>query len=237
MPRSPRLFEPGSIIHVAARGALAAPIFRDDSDRRRFLTLMASAARHHKWGILAYCLMSNHYHLLVEVPTPTLSKGMQLINGQYASIFNDRHAKSGCLFQGRFWSGIVESERYLHAVVRYIGLNPVKAGLCSTAEDWRWGGHRELAAFDPPRFVDVERTLVLLADQERVDHGVYRRLFEVSPDPLVELSIRRGSELAWDAVKEEVVRLRRAGHPDAELARAVGRDVRTIKRWAADAHG
>jgi putative transposase len=237
MPRRRRQFEAGSSVHVAARGALGAPIFQDDSDRRRFLTLYASVAQRHRWRLLAHCLMPNHYHLLLEPPTSTLSKGMQLLNGQYASIFNDRHGKPGCVFQGRFWSGTVDSERYLHAVVRYIGINPVKAGMRTRPEDWHWSGHRELAGIDQPRFVDVDRTWQLLAASEHADATAYRALLERQPDPLVELSVRSGSELSWDAVKREVVLLGAAGHGAGELARAVGRDKRTVQRWLSDGRG
>jgi REP element-mobilizing transposase RayT len=236
MPRQHRVSHADLIFHVAARGALRAPIFRDDSDRRRFLTLYRSVATRFRWRLLAFCLMGNHYHLVVETQTATLSKGMQLINGQYASIFNGRHHTSGCLFQGRFWSRPITSDRYLHAVVRYVALNPVNAGLVARADEWLWGGHRELVGLDAPHLVDVARTRGLLGSLDPADASSYSALFESAPSPMVDLSIRAGSELPWDDVIGETVRMAAAGHDVPDLARAVGRDKRTVQRWIAS-HG
>jgi putative transposase len=235
MPRPPRFSQPGTVVHVASRGANGATIFRDDDDRNRFLTQYISVASRYDWRLLGYCLMSNHYHLLIEPLKATLSKGMQRLNGQYASIFNDRHARPGCVFQARFWSAPVDNERYLHAVVRYIALNPVKAHLCAAPEDWHWGGHRELAGLDRRALVDVERTLGLLASHETPGHGPYLALFEPPDDPLADLTIRSGAELAWDEVQRETVRLARSGFSVQQLAQAVRRDTRTVRRWLASA--
>jgi REP element-mobilizing transposase RayT len=128
----------GGVFHVYARGNAKGAIFRDDSDRRAYLGLLARAVRHCGWVLHAYCLMENHIHLLVETPHPNLGKGMQFLHGTYARDFNDRHGRSGHLFQGRYGSVLMKDDNQFQIVKGYIELNPVTAGLCDAAEDWPW---------------------------------------------------------------------------------------------------
>lgn len=119
--------------------------------------LMGRVVQRTRWRVMAYCLMGNHLHLLIETRTPNLGAGMQWLHGRYAQEFNQRHRHSGHLFQGRYGSTRIEDDAQLWTVVRYIALNPVDAGLCTDARDWRWGSHAMVAAGSHPAWLDVAR--------------------------------------------------------------------------------
>lgn len=129
---------PDGYFHVVSRAVYGAEIYRDNTDRRRFLKLLEDSERRVRWRCLAYCLMTTHYHLVVEARTKQLSAGMQLLNGRYALGFNRRHARYGALFAERYSLKVVESEEYLFEACAYVVLNPVKAYLCDRVEDWPW---------------------------------------------------------------------------------------------------
>ena len=138
MPRPPRIEVPGGLHHITVRGNRRQAIFGDDVDRRRFLDLFDRTLRRHGWRERLYCLMSNHFHLLIETPHPTLSKGMHYLNSVYAGRFNERHCLDGHLFESRFGSVLVETEEHLEETFRYIAFNPVRAGLCEHPAEWPW---------------------------------------------------------------------------------------------------
>ena len=138
MPRALRRTYPGALHHVTARGNRQEPIFLDVDDRRLFLALLGEVVERFGWICHAYCLMGNHYHLLVETPEQNLSEGMCRLNGRYARLFNERHLRRGHVFGGRFHSMLVERQSYLLEVARYIVLNPVRAGLCASPGEWPW---------------------------------------------------------------------------------------------------
>jgi putative transposase len=154
-----RLEMPGALWHVTSRGNERRSIFRDDDDRRLFQRLLAAGVRRFRWRLHAYVLMGNHYHLLLETPEPNLSCGMHWINSTYAQKFNSRHERVGHLVQGRFKAILVEKERHLLELVRYVVLNPVRAGLARSAGDWRWSNYRATAGLAPnPRWLEVDWT-------------------------------------------------------------------------------
>jgi putative transposase len=128
--------------HVVARGNERRAIFKDDTDRQRFLEILGRTLDRFAWRCLAYCLMTNHYHLLVCTPRPNLARGMRDLNGVYAQWFNRRHARVGHLFQGRYRAILVERDEYLLQSVAYIVRNPVRAGFCESPRDWHWSSHR-----------------------------------------------------------------------------------------------
>lgn len=142
MARRLRSDLPDGLFHVTARGVDGTAIFLDDRDRRFFLQLLASCVARFSWRCDAFCLMGNHYHLIVDAKVRRLSAGLQRLNGIYAQTFNDRHARRGHLFGDRFWSGSIESEEHLRAACAYVVLNPVRAGICGRAEDWGWTASR-----------------------------------------------------------------------------------------------
>jgi REP-associated tyrosine transposase len=163
MGPQPREEEQGAIHHVYARGNRRQDIFLDDNDRRVYLAMLRKVVQRHRWSCLAFCLMTNHIHLLVETPDPNLGLGMKRLHGPYAQAFNTRHKKVGHLFQGRYGAERVTSDAQLIATLRYIALNPVEAGLCEDARDWRWSSYALLVEGIAPDWVDGVRVRAYLA--------------------------------------------------------------------------
>lgn len=145
MARPLRIEFAGALYHVTARGNAGQNIYSDDVDRKAFLTLVDKVRIRYDWYVHAYCLMSNHYHLLIETCSPTLSRGMKLLNGTYTQSYNRRHQRIGHLFQGRFKAILVQKESYLLELARYIVLNPVRARMVRQAVDWKWSSYRATA--------------------------------------------------------------------------------------------
>ena len=146
MARPLRIEFPGALYHITARGNAGQDIFLDARDSRRFLDLLGEVATRLRWRCFAYCLMTNHYHLVVETPAPNLSHGMRQLNGRYTQAFNFRHQRDGHLFQGRYQAILIDREAYLKEVCRYVVLNPVRAGLAPDARAWRWSSYRATLA-------------------------------------------------------------------------------------------
>lgn len=142
MPRTARRASESGFYHVMARGASRQLVFEDDADRRAFLALLSKGCGDCGVSLLAYVLMDNHFHLLVEGSLETLSSCMKSVTGTYASQFNGRHGRCGHLFQGRFKSEPIDDDKYLLSVVRYIHKNPEIAGL-GAASEWPWSSYRE----------------------------------------------------------------------------------------------
>jgi REP element-mobilizing transposase RayT len=160
MSRPLRLEHPGAIWHVTSRGNERRDIYRDDQDRRFFLDLLGQVVRLNRWILHAYVLMSNHYHLLVETPLPTLSSGVKRLNEVHADRFNRVHRRVGHLFQGRFKGILVERESHLLELVRYIVLNPVRCGAVEYAGDYKWSNYRTAAGLVArPDWLEVDWTL------------------------------------------------------------------------------
>jgi putative transposase len=157
--RKPRNEFAGAVVHVYARGSRQQRIYVDDSDRRLYLALLGRAVRRQGWRCLAYCLMNNHVHLLLETPEPNLGRGVQQLHGVYAQRFNKRHGGSGHVFQGRYGAVAVRRDEQLLAVARYIALNPVEAGACRHAADWPWSSHAAVLRGGGPRWLDAPRLL------------------------------------------------------------------------------
>ena len=142
MARMLRSSLPDGYFHVYARAVADTALFRDDEDRRWFLALLARTSRRHGWDLHALCLMTTHYHAVLEAACAHLSAGMQWLNGVYAQTFNRRYDRRGHLFGARFGSRVVESEDYLAQACEYVLLNPVRAGMCDRAADWPWNATR-----------------------------------------------------------------------------------------------
>ena len=166
MPRSLRLQIANGIFHVTGRGNRRQRIFVDGDDRLLFLFLLDELRRRHGWLGHAYCLMPNHYHVLVETPRENLSVGMQWLNGSYAQAFNARHGVNGHLFQGRFHSVLVEGDGHLLELSRYLALNPVRAGLCGRPAGWIWGTYRAVAGLEPARYFHVPGRVLAMFGQD-----------------------------------------------------------------------
>ena len=160
MARPLRLEYEGALYHVTSRGNAREGIFSDERDRERFLGILADVVARYGWICHAYCLMSNHYHLLIETPQAGLSHGMQLLNGVYTQWFNHRHKRAGHLFQGRFKGILVEKDNYLLELARYIVLNPVRAKMVQNVGDWPWSSYPATAGeLQAPPLLTVEQIL------------------------------------------------------------------------------
>jgi putative transposase len=142
MGRVNRTSLPDGYFHVYSRATYEPELYRDHRDRQEFLRLLASCEDLHGWTCHAFCLMSTHYHLVVEASREDLSKGVERLNGRYARAFNRRYGRFGHLFAERFATRVIAGEQYLFEVCSYVVLNPVKAGLCVRAEEWPWSYSR-----------------------------------------------------------------------------------------------
>jgi len=145
MARPLRIEFAGALYHVTARGNARSNIYGDDEDRRQFLALLETVVHRYDWYCHAYCLMDNHYHLLIETGTPSLSKGMKLLNGAYTQYFNRRSSRVGHVFQGRFKAILVQKDGYLLELARYVVLNPVRAQMVRHCKEWPWSSYRATA--------------------------------------------------------------------------------------------
>jgi len=164
MTRPLRLEFAGALYHLTARGDRQEAIFIDDNDRRRFLDLLGKEINQQGWICYAFCLMDNHYHLLIETPEANLIRGMRRLNGVYTQGFNRRRKKAGHVFQGRYKSILVDKENYLLELCRYIVLNPVRAKSVKAPGDWQWSNFRATAGeVTAPKWLAVKDILSLFS--------------------------------------------------------------------------
>jgi putative transposase len=142
MARILRTLLPDGLFHVTTRAVERTPAFFHDIDRVSFLRLLGECVERFEWELYAYCLMTNHYHLILRSTQVALSDGMQRLNGLHARRVNLRVRRRGHLFGARYASWIVDTEDHARAACRYVLFNPVRAGLCAQTEDWPWSGSR-----------------------------------------------------------------------------------------------
>ena len=166
MARPIRLEFGGALYHVTARGDRREAIYEDDADREQFLAVLGDVVGGFNWRCHAYCLMSNHYHLVVETPDGNLSKGMRQLNGVFTQASNRRHGRTGHLLQGRYKAVLVDADSYLLELTRYVVLNPVRAGMVAAPGDWPWSSYRAtVGADDPPAWLQAEALLAQFGDR------------------------------------------------------------------------
>jgi len=150
MARPLRLEFPNALYHVTSRGDRREDIYNDDEDRNNFLEILAKVVTNFNWLCHGYCLMSNHYHLIIETLDANLSKGMRQLNGVYTQTTNRRHNRTGHLFQGRYKAILVDKESYLLELARSVVLNPVRAkGMVRHIEDWPWSSYLSMISKEP----------------------------------------------------------------------------------------
>jgi len=169
--------------HVFDRGNRRQLICEDALDYRLFLSLLERAIRRYEWLVHAYCVLPNHYHLLIETPKAGLSAGMQLLNGRYAQAFNAGRRLDGHLFQGRFGSVLVDSDAHAVWLSRYIARNPVEAGLVASPGEWEWSSYGALRRGCAPGWLAHDAVLRLGRGASAA--AEYERLIldENGPDP------------------------------------------------------
>ena len=195
MTRPLRLEFAGALYHVTARGDRREPIYEDDEDRSSFLDIFGTVIEDFNWVEHAYCLMGNHYHLLVETPDANLAKGMRQLNGSYTQWSNRRHRRVGHLFQGRYKAILVDKDAYLLELCRYVVLNPVRAGMVKSAGHWQWSSYRAmLGTQDAPSWLSVDALLAQFARSRALARERYARF--------VAQGVK--AESPWDNLKGQI---------------------------------
>ena len=175
MARPLRIEFPNALYHVTSRGDGRDDIYLDDSDRNNFISVFDQVYERFNWECHSYCLMSNHYHFLIETPEGNLSQGMRHLNGVYTQRFNRSHNRVGHVFQGRYKAILVEKESYLLELSRYIVLNPVRAGMVHSAKDWSWSSYRSTAGLSVrPVWLKVDWLLSNFSKDKRAAIEKYR---------------------------------------------------------------
>ena len=200
MARPLRLQFPGAVYHLTSRGNARQPIFLTDDDRQRFCQVLAQVVSRYAWRCHAYCLMDNHYHLLIETLEATLAIGMRHLNGRYTQHFNAHHHRVGHVFQGRYKAIVVEKETHLLELCRYVVLNPVRARMVNAPSAWPWSSYRATAGeATPPQWLTTDWLLAQFAQRRPLAQQAYRdfvREGTAAPSPWEQLrgQIYLGSE-------------------------------------------
>ena len=225
MSRPLRLHAPGLLHHVFARGNDKACIFGNDQDYRSFLESLADARSRFDVRCVSYCLLWNHYHLLLVPNRHRISRLMQQLNSTYCQRFNRRHGRVGHVLQGRFGCRIVEDGAYARTVVRYLALNPVAAGVAAKPEDWPWSSYRfSLGLEEPPAVLSLEHvwaafgTTDCAVGRARLADFVAAGLQDAFTNPLLHGSTRLAERLSDDlkphqATRDYVLAARFAARP------------------------
>jgi REP element-mobilizing transposase RayT len=216
MARPLRIEYPGAFYHVTARGNEQKDLYRSVGDREKFLAYLEQAAERYGALFHGYCLMGNHYHLMVETPQGNLSRIMRHINGAYTTYFNVKRSRAGHLFQGRYKALVVEVDNYATELSRYIHLNPVKAGLVKRPEDYPWSSYRAYLTGEHPQWLRTDLILSYFGDS-RDDYAAYvlEKLEGELPDPRIGAV---GSAILGDAAFVREIRSRHLdGLDDREI--------------------
>jgi putative transposase len=187
VPVRERIQEPGAYYNVGVRGARQLPISFDDRDRRFYRWLFAMTIHRFGWRCFAWCLMPNHVHFAIQITKVNLSNGMYVLNHGYACWLNRRHGYSGHAFDRRFYATEVKSDSHLLELARYIVLNPVRAGLCESPEQWPWSSHRAILGLDRQPFVEKDWIL------EHFDRNAERAIENYEAFVAEGLGVRRGA--------------------------------------------
>ncbi len=195
MARPLRIEFPGAFYHITSRGDRREAIFEDDIDRQSFLQTIAEVVERFNWVCHAYCLMSNHYHLVIETPDANLSKGMRHLNGVFTQASNRRHHRTGHLFQGRFKGILVDQDNYLLELTRYVVLNPVRAGMVKHPGKWRWSSYGAMAGdVVAPDWLATDRLLAQFAKQRAAARRRYRQFVMDAV----------GGDSIWSALRQQI---------------------------------
>lgn len=174
MARALRIEYPNAVYHITSRGNAKSKIFLDDQDRENFLTVLGFVVKRYNWLCYTYCLMDNHYHLIIETPEANLSRGMRQINGIYTQKYNLWHRKTGHVLQGRYKSILVEKENYLLELCRYVVLNPVRANIVQNPDDWKWSSYEAAAGLKAiPDFLNVNWILGMFSSNKKLGQKQY----------------------------------------------------------------
>jgi putative transposase len=196
MARPLRIQFPGAVYHITSTGNERKAIFGDDRDRKIFLDTLENANLRYNWLCHAYCLMDNHYHLLIDTPDGNLSIGMRQLNGIYTQRFNKRYGRVGHLFQGRFKAILLQRDSHLLEACRYVVLNPVRAEMVHRPEEWVWSSYGATVGRTKPHpCLAVNWVLGQFSSERKMAETAYRRFVR---DGI-------GAESIWNSVKAQSV--------------------------------
>lgn len=198
MPRKPRLSIPGAPQHVIQRGNNRQAIFVVDENYHQFIEMLSLAADKHDCQIHAYVLMTNHVHLLATPSTEDgIGKMMQSLGRRYVQYFNLRNTRTGTLWEGRYRATLIDTEQYLFACMRYIELNPVRAGLVKRPGEYRWSSFRCNAFGTLDKLVTHHPQYLSLANVSAARQRAYRAMFDGQIEDASADEIRRATNSAW----------------------------------------
>ncbi len=176
MARPLRIQYPGAFYHVTSRGNERKSVFKSKRDREKFLEYLETASLRYGAVIHAYCLMDNHYHILLETPSGNLSQIMRHINGAYTTYFNVKRVRSGHLFQGRFKAILVDMDEYAKELSRYIHLNPVRAKMVEKPEDYQWSSYQDyIGSRKPNKWLQREYILGYFGSTASTSQKAYKK--------------------------------------------------------------
>lgn len=206
MARPLRLEFAGALYHVTSRGNERKSIFLDEADFDGFLQILSEVCERYNWVIHSYCLMTNHYHLLVETPDANLSKGMRQLNGVYTQWFNRKHRRVGHLFQGRYKAILVDKDSYLLELSRYIILNPIRAHMVDNLSEWPWSSWRfVMLETEAPAWLAIDTMLLQFSKYRAIARRKFAHFVEqgkgVNPWKNISNQVFLGSD---DFVKEHL---------------------------------
>ncbi len=198
MPRRPRVFLLGQPIHLIQRGQSGSQVFFQPEDGQQYLQRLGDATFKHGLAVHAYVLMPNHVHLLTTPKTPdALSKAMRDINWHYTRYINATQGRTGSLWDGRYKACVVDAPSYLFRCMRYVELNPLRAGLASDAEQYRWSSYRTNAAGGADSIVSAHPEYLALGTKPKDRGKAYQALFETQLSPVDLNAIRTATNGGW----------------------------------------
>lgn len=211
MARLPRLIVPNQPHHIIQRGTDGTTTFRDDQDFRVFLHWLREGAAEYKVAIHAYVLMSNHIHLLASpADAEGMAKMMQWIGRHYVPYFNKRYSRIGTLWQGRYRTSVIDTERYFMACSRYIELNPVRAGLCHAPEEYAWSSYRHHVGLQPDTLITDHALYWSLGNTPFEREANYRKMVQETVSnaetEMLKSVLMRGWALGSEHFKQELAR-------------------------------
>jgi REP element-mobilizing transposase RayT len=195
MARPLRIEYPGALYHVTSRGDRQEPIFDDDPDRTAFLDILGQVISRYRWRCHAYCLMGNHYHLMIETPEPNLTKGMRQLNGVFTQCSNRRHKRTGHLLQGRYKAILVDRDSYFLELCRYIVLNPVRAAMVKHPREWVWSSYSgKIGKATAPEWLATDELLAQFGKRRTSARRKYQEFVEEGI----------GAESIWKDLKGQI---------------------------------
>ena len=225
MPRQARLDVPGALHHIMVRGIDKTDIFRDDQDRSLFLERLGHKVSDGESAIYAWALMRNHVHLLFKSGKDGISGIMRKLLSWYAQYYNRRHKRTGHLFENRYKSILCDEDNYLPALVRYIHLNPVRAGIIKTIEDldrYPWSGHRTIVGKAKHPWMDIESVLSQFGDTRRKATNEYRRFVREGFNQGAVKELTGGGLIRSQGGWSQVLSMRRRGQNEEFDQRILG---------------